>query len=87
MVWEKGRLKLADGASLARSVKVGSWLKVSAGIEFPELTKDGEKSFTALRIDLVGATDCYVSWQQTGKDGKTVSRISILDTVPKDGKA
>ena len=87
VTWEQGRVKLTQGASLSRSFEAGARVELVMGLEFPELTKDGEQSLTLLTLDLVGATDCVVGWQQTRTDGKTIGKVLILDTMVKDGKA
>lgn len=85
--WEEGLVKLPQGVSLSRPVQLDARVVVTAELQFPKLTKDGEQSLTMLGIELDGATPCHVAWQQTLKDGKTSSRLFILDTVPKNGKA
>ncbi|MEO2020171.1 MAG: tetratricopeptide repeat-containing protein, partial [Fuerstiella sp.] len=85
--WETGLLRLPEGSSVSRPVELGSRVVVTAELQFPVLTKDGEQSRTMLRIELNGATPCFVAWQQTRNEGKTSSRLFILDIVPKDGKS
>jgi tetratricopeptide (TPR) repeat protein len=84
--WETGLLRLPEGSSVSRPVELGSRVVVTAELQFPVLTKDGEQSRTMLRIELDRHTPCYAAWKQTRNDGKTSSRLFVLGTVVQDGK-
>jgi len=55
VAWETGILKLPEGASLLRPVELGARVVVTAEVQFPTMTKDGQQSQTMLGIELNGA--------------------------------
>ncbi len=79
--WDKGRLSLAPDSSIKKKVDSGSWADVKLVIESGKLEKDGDRAVTVLQFELDGATDCQIVWMASKRDGKTVRRVRIYDTV------
>jgi hypothetical protein len=60
VAWSPGRLTLAEGASIERSINGGARARIQLWLEFPPLTDSQPESELRVWFILDGATNCYV---------------------------
>lgn len=77
--WEPGKLTLGDGTRLARRLDSEDWIELQLDLQFPELTKEGQKSELKIKLDFQSATESYLILRQRRIGGKTKSEVVVFE--------
>ena len=82
--WAAGRLTLSPGATIGRTIKVGSAWEARLDLAFPPASPDGKPSISRFEFTLAGAASTYaLVWKTEQQDGQPRTRLQFVAITPK----
>ena len=78
--WEPGKLTMAGGSSIQRTIKGGAWAKLELDVEWPDLSGDRPQQEVRIWFTFQGATNCFIRFRQELKAEQPFSSVAVVDT-------